>query len=64
MTVILMKSPNNKGDRVPNRHPLSPNEASGTETGLHSFELLAKGVPWKSLNSPDYCQNNGTLSPD
>lgn len=52
MKVILMKSPNNKGNRIPNSYRLSANEASHTKTGLRSFELLAKGVSWKSPNSP------------
>lgn len=42
-----MRSPNNRGDRVPTGHLLSPNGASGIGTGLHSIELLAKWVPRK-----------------
>lgn len=42
---ILMKSPNNGGNGVPTGQLLSPNKSSSTRTGLHSIELLAKGVP-------------------
>lgn len=34
------------GDRTPNEHLLSPNEASSNETELWLMEFLTKGVPW------------------
>lgn len=40
-----MMSPNNKGDQAPTGHLLSPKEASGTGTELHSIELLTKEYP-------------------
>ena len=43
-----MKSPNNRGDRTPNGHFLSPSEASNIRNGLHLTELLAKGAPWEA----------------
>lgn len=49
-----MRSPNNRGDRVPTGHLLSPNGASGIGTGLHSIELLAKWVQKKTSNHPGY----------
>ena len=42
MNVILMKSSNNEGDRVPRGHILSPNEASNTRTQIQPIELLAR----------------------
>ena len=39
-----MESPNNRGDRVPTRHFLPPNEISRPGNGLHLIELLAKGT--------------------
>ena len=53
MKVILVKSPNNEGDRVPTGHLLSPNKAFITGTGLYSIELWAKGAP---PNITGYCQ--------
>ena len=52
MTVILIKSPNNEGDRVPTRYHLSPKEAFSTETELQSMEMIGKGVQWKSSKQP------------
>ena len=43
-----MKLPSDGRYRVLADHLLSPNESSSTETGLHSIELLAKGIPWES----------------
>lgn len=31
-------------------------------TELHSFELLAKKVPWKFPNNPGYCKEKGLFS--
>lgn len=64
MKVSQMKSPNNEGDRVPAGHILSPNESSRTGTGLHSTELLNKGIPWKSPSNQSCCQGNRLLSPN
>ena len=46
--VILIKSLNNRMQGVPISYLWSPNESSKIYTGLHSVELLLKGVPWKS----------------
>lgn len=31
-------------------------------TEFHSFELLAKKVPWKFPNNPGYCKGKGLFS--
>ena len=38
-----MKSPNNRGDRIPTGHLWPLNEASSTRIGLPVIELLAQG---------------------
>lgn len=55
-----MKSPNNRGERIPPVNLSSPNEASGTRNCLHLIELLAKRVSWESTNklSVDTKTNN------
>lgn len=52
-----MKSQNNRKKRSPTGYLLSPDKASSAEIGLHLIELLAKRVPWKPPNNPDYCQD-------
>lgn len=41
---------------------LLPNKASSTGTGLYPVEFSAEGVPQKSPNSPDCCQDSKLLS--
>ena len=50
-----MMSPNNEGDRVAIFHFFLPNDLSSTWVGIHSIELMAKGVPWKNTNNPGCC---------
>ena len=38
-----MKLSNNRGDRTPTGHLLSPNEASSTRNGLHLIKFITKG---------------------
>ena len=53
MKLILMRSLNNGGPEVQTSRLLSTNKTSNTR--LHSTELLANGVSWKSLKNPDCC---------
>lgn len=60
--VILVKSPNNGGDKILTGYHLSPNEVPNTGTGLHSIEFLAKSVLWKSPNILGCGQNDWLVS--
>lgn len=61
MKTILIKSPDNGGDRIPTCHPLSPNEASYSGIWLQQLVLMNKGVPWASLDNPDWLKKKKTL---
>ena len=41
-----MKSPHNNGDRAPNGHLFSPNEAYSIGIGLHIVDYWPKGSDW------------------
>lgn len=50
-----MRSPNDRRHRISVDYLLLLNEASSSKIGLHSIELLVKGVPWESSNNPGCC---------
>lgn len=54
-----MKSQNYREERSPTGHLLSPDKTSSAGIRLHLIELLAKRVPWKPPNNPNYCQDCG-----
>lgn len=62
MKVIPLRSLNNGGYGVPNKHLLTLNKASSNWNKLYSTELSVKGLPQKSSNYPGCCQDNGLLS--
>jgi hypothetical protein len=50
-----MRIPSNAGYGVSTGHLLLPVKTLSGGTGLHSVELLAKGVPWKFSNNLGCC---------
>lgn len=62
LTAILMRSPNNRGNKVPTNHLLSPNKASSARTGLYSVELLGKGSHGNPQTTPSVAKTSGLLS--
>lgn len=49
--MIQMRSPSYRIYGTSTGHLLLPNGASNSKTELHSVEMLAKGVAWKSLTT-------------
>lgn len=43
-----MKLPNNRGERAPDGHLLSPHKASRTRNELYQIDLLATGLLWET----------------
>lgn len=59
---VLRKSSNNEGGRITNNHLLLRYKASSTRSGLHSTQLLCKGIPQKSPQNPWCSQVNRLFS--
>lgn len=54
-----MRSPNDGVHRISVDCLLLLNEASSSRIGLHSIELLVKGVPWESSTTPAVAKAKG-----